>query len=107
MKGSSNLIPFNKYLSGSYFGDSDIFLNQLRDSTAMCLVEVNALVLSKDDLTYVISKEEKVGRDMSILAYEKANVHIKRMIDGLVNEEKVYKFAHRKYPDLNMKRNTA
>jgi uncharacterized tellurite resistance protein B-like protein len=106
-KSKPHLIPFNKYVAGSYFGDSDIFLSQLRDSTAMCLVEVNALVLSKKDLAYLISEEKKVGTDMSILAYERSNVHIERIIDALVKNDVVYTFAHRKYPDLNMTRNTA
>ena len=35
INGKPQLIAFNKYLAGSYFGDSDIFCCKLRDSTAM------------------------------------------------------------------------
>ncbi|CAI2382508.1 unnamed protein product [Moneuplotes crassus] len=107
INGESKLIAFNKYKAGSYFGDSDIFCSQLRDSNAMCLQDVNALVLSKKDLETVIGKDKKTGDKMALLAYKRANVHASRMIDALVKEDRVYEFVHRVYPEMNIKRNTA
>lgn len=104
--GASNLVPYNKYIEGSYFGDSDIFMKQIRDSTATWLTEVNALILSKTDLTYVIAKDKEVGDKMSLLAYERSTQHIKRMISALVKENKVSEFAKKLYPDTGVKRNT-
>jgi len=107
MKGTPDLIAFNKYFAGSYFGDSEIFCQMLRDSTVMCLTDVNALVLSKDNLTQVIDKDIEVGKKMSMIAFEKAQVHVRKIIDALVNEEKYDQLAKRLYPDMTIKRNTA
>jgi hypothetical protein len=107
LNGAPNLLAFNKYEAGSYFGDSDIFCQQLRDSTAMCLSDVNALILSKDDLSYLIEKDNEIGKQMSLVAFEKANQHIKKMIHALIDNNLVKKFAKCLYPDLKAKRNTA
>ena len=73
----------------------------------MCITEVNVLVLSQEDLKYVISKDDKVGHKMALLAYERNAEHKRRMIYALVVEEKVNQFATKLYPDTDIKRNTA
>lgn len=105
--GKPVYVPFNKYTKGSYFGDNDIFCKQLRDSTAMCITEVNILVLSEEDLKIMMEKDDKVAHKMALLAYERNNEHHRRMVHSLVVEDKVNEFATKLYPDTDIKRNTA
>ena len=69
--------------------------------------DINALVLSKDDLKAVIEKDKTMGDKMALLAYKRETVHIERMIDALVKRNLVDEFAHQVYPDMNIKRETA
>lgn len=71
------------------------------------MTEVNALVLTKEDLSYVISKDKEIGNKMALLAYERATQHVKRIINSLVREGRVKEFAKRVYPDAAIKRKTA
>lgn len=47
------MVPFNVYVEGSYFGDSDIFVDEsrsVRDSTAIASVVSYLLVITKKEL---------------------------------------------------------
>uniref|UniRef100_A0A7S3N8U7 Cyclic nucleotide-binding domain-containing protein n=1 Tax=Euplotes harpa TaxID=151035 RepID=A0A7S3N8U7_9SPIT len=107
INGKPILIPFNKYRPGSYFGDSDIFCKQLRDSNAFCTTDVNVLVLSQDDLISIVQKDEELAETMTMIAMERSSVHIQRMCTALVKHSKVTEFARKIYPDTGVKRNTA
>jgi len=51
-----NLVPFNLYVAGSYFGDVDVLVNEsknMRDGTAMAEVVTNLLVLNRKDLKQI------------------------------------------------------
>ena len=51
-------IPFNMYMSGSYFGDSDVlgdFDNAGRDGTAIVDAETNMFVMTRSDLNHVLN----------------------------------------------------
>ena len=105
--GEPIFVSFNKYSPGSYFGDSDIFLKQLRDSSAFWVTDVNTLVIVQEDLQILISKDEELCHYMSTIAFERNSIHIQRMIEALVKQNKVIEFAKKLYPDTGVKRNTS
>lgn len=54
--GEVNLVPFNLYVAGSYFGDVDVLVPENWnewDGTAMAEVVSNLLVLSWKDLKVI------------------------------------------------------
>lgn len=64
--GEVNLVPFNLYVAGSYFGDVDVLVPAIkeRDGTAMAEVSTNLLVLNRKDLKYIQEKFESVSEEL-------------------------------------------
>jgi len=71
-------IPFIGYIEGAYFGDTDIFINDVqhfeRDSTAMAAIESHFFVLAREvieNLKLVFHKELKEMEDLAQLRRRK------------------------------------
>ena len=87
-------LPFIAYVEGSYFGDSDIFIqdesNAGRDGTAMADSEVHLLVLGKKDLNAIMEEFEEMAKEMKQIAKERKANH-EKLIENIKSEfKKVY-----------------
>lgn len=52
--------PFNMYVEGSYFGDSDVLgdlENEGRDGTALVDAESNLFIITRNDMMEVLNKK--------------------------------------------------
>ena len=78
--GDPNLHPFNLYVEGSYFGDSDILVNEGkdgRDGTAMADLVSHLLVLVRKEFIVLLEKHETVAVEMKEVAEARKKHHIK------------------------------
>lgn len=88
-------VPFNLYVEGSYFGDSDIFQieqneRNVRDSTAISDVESQLLVITKKELMDVFKRFKDISREMKSIGYERKKHHLKSINQILdKNREKI------------------
>ena len=76
--GKVNLLAFNLYVEGSYFGDSEIFINEdrnQRDCTAMAETECQLLVITRKELTEILKRFKKVHAEMKEIALERKKHH--------------------------------
>lgn len=80
------LIPFNMYVEGSYFGDSDVLAdttNEGRDGTALVDSKSVIYVIVRKDLLQVLKMfKHSYYREMRIIAKER-RIHHKSAIDEL------------------------
>ena len=82
------MIPFNMYVEGSYFGDSDVlgdWDNEGRDGTALVDAQSNLFVVTRQDLMSILNKKafkEKVAKEMMTIARER-RLHHKEAIEEL------------------------
>jgi hypothetical protein len=79
-------IPFNMYVEGSYFGDSDVLAdktNDGRDGTALVDAESVVFVISRKDLLSVMKYfKDTFAKEMNFIAKER-RLHHKAAIDEL------------------------
>jgi hypothetical protein len=79
-------IPFNMYVEGSYFGDSDVLAdtnNEGRDGTALVDAESVIYVIIRKDLLSVLKLfKNTYSKEMRIIAKER-RIHHKAAIDEL------------------------
>ena len=70
-------VPIHKYVAGSYFGDSDVLLNQGRDgreSTARAMMDCMLQVITREKLLYILKKFPIIKQEMrSIAGQRKTN----------------------------------
>jgi CRP-like cAMP-binding protein len=79
------LKPFNMHVSGSYFGDNDVFTNKSepnRDSTSVAVCDCQLLVINIDQLNDVLKVFPAVKKDMKLLAH-KRTYHNTKMIEEI------------------------
>ena len=60
-------VPFNMYVEGSYFGDSDVLAGDgkaSRDGTAIADCECHLLVINRKDLNSILKHFKKIKEDM-------------------------------------------
>lgn len=80
-------IPFNLYVEGSYFGDSDLFVTEnrnVRDCTAIAVIECQLLVITRKELFDIIRRFKKVFVEMREVSFERKKHHerqIKQVIE--------------------------
>jgi predicted nuclease with TOPRIM domain len=82
-------VPFIAYIMGSYFGDVDVFRDEIRnerDSTAKADQECDFLVISKEDCKDIKNKFHEEFKEMQKLAEERQIRHYE-LIEAL--QEKV------------------
>ena len=79
-------IPFNMYVEGSYFGDSDVLAdktNDGRDGTALVDAESVVFVITRKDLLSVMKQfKDTFAKEMNFIAKER-RLHHKAAIDEL------------------------
>ena len=79
-------IPFNMYVEGSYFGDSDVLAdknNDGRDGTALIDAQSVIFVISRKDLLSVLKHfKNSYSKEMHFIAKER-RLHHKAAIDEL------------------------
>ena len=72
-------IPFNMYVEGSYFGDSDVLAdktNDGRDGTAIVDSESSILVITRKDLLSVLKHfKDTYFKEMHFIAKERRQHH--------------------------------
>ena len=93
-------VPFNLYVEGSYFGDSDIFPNpnqegtederNQRDCTAIAEVESSLLVITRKELVDVFKRFKDIAKEMKSIGYERKKHH-QKAINAILdkNREKI------------------
>ena len=80
--------PFNMYVEGSYFGDSDVLgdlENEGRDGTALVDAESNLYVITRKDLMAVLNMKQfkkTIAKEMMTIARER-RIHHKNAIEEL------------------------
>jgi CRP-like cAMP-binding protein len=70
--------PFNLYVEGSYFGDSEIFISDdrnSRDCTAIAETECQLLVITRKELIEILKRFRKVATEMREIAFERKKHH--------------------------------
>jgi hypothetical protein len=79
-------IPFNMYMQGSYFGDSDVLAdktNDGRDGTAIVDAESVVFVITRKELLSVLRMfKDSYSKEMHFIAKER-RLHHKAAIDEL------------------------
>ena len=78
MDGKIINIPFNLYVEGSYFGDSDLFVTEnrnVRDCTAIAVIECQLLVITRKELFELIRRFKKVLVEMREVSFERKKHH--------------------------------
>ena len=96
-------VPFNMYIGGSYFGDSDVLNDETRDGTALVDAESNLFAISKKDIKEVLSHFDKhwIKREMLKVATERRQYH-KESIEELklanqhIKKKKIKEFKQKK-----------
>ena len=95
--------PFNMYVEGSYFGDSDVLgdhENEGRDGTALVDAESNLYVITRKDLMEVLSMKQfkkTIAKEMMTIARER-RIHHKNAIEELkLQNQHVSKRLLKKY----------
>lgn len=71
-------LPFNLYVEGSYFGDSDVLINQGkdgRDGTAQAEIECQLLVITKKELNNLLRRFNSIKKEMKKVAKERRKHH--------------------------------
>ena len=79
-------MPFNLYVEGSYFGDSDIFLSDDRNNrecTAIAACESQLLVITRKELVDLLRRFKKVGVEMRELAVERKKHHDRAILQTI------------------------
>lgn len=79
-------LPFNLFVEGSYFGDSDIFISDDRNNrecTAIAACESQLLVITRKELLDLIKRFKKVGSEMKELAVERKKHHDKAILQTI------------------------
>ena len=86
-EGETMNVPFNLYVEGSYFGDSDIFpdpnqeenedYRNQRDCTAIAEVESSLLVITRKELVEVFRRFKDIAREMKSIGFERKKHHQK------------------------------
>lgn len=80
--------PFNMYVEGSYFGDSDVLgdhENEGRDGTALVDAQSNLFVITRTQLTEVLQMKQfkkTIANEMMKIARER-RIHHKNAIEEL------------------------
>ena len=80
--------PFNMYVEGSYFGDSDVLgdlENEGRDGTALVDAESNLFVITRKELSQVLNMKQfkkSIAKEMRTIARER-RIHHKNAIEEL------------------------
>jgi CRP-like cAMP-binding protein len=81
LEGKPILVPFNLYVEGSYFGDSDIFsaegIKSVRDSTAISVFESQLLVITKKELLEIFHRFKDIKEEMKKVGEERKKHHSK------------------------------
>lgn len=78
--GGPILVPFNLYVEGSYFGDSDIFVTDtrnIRDSTAVADVRSELLVITRKELFDIFKRFKDIASEMKKIGVERKKHHTK------------------------------
>lgn len=81
-------VPFNMYVEGSYFGDSDVLgdlENEGRDGTALVDAESNLFVITRKELMEVLNMKQfkkTIASEMMTIARER-RIHHKNAIEEL------------------------
>ena len=96
-------VPFNMYIGGSYFGDSDVLNDETRDGTALVDAESNLFAISKKDIKEVLAYFDKhwIKREMLKVASERRQYH-KESIEELklanhhIKKKKIKEFKQKK-----------
>ena len=79
-------------MEGSYFGDSDIFstngkergyTKNLRDCTAISVVESQLLVITRKDLLDLFEKFKPIEEEMREVGLERKNHHIRSIKEAI------------------------
>jgi CRP-like cAMP-binding protein len=84
------LVPFNLYIEGSYFGDSDILVDNqknIRDSTAIADVRSELLVITRLELLNILEKYKKIDKEMRLISKERKKHHNKA-ISSVIDKNK-------------------
>ena len=71
-------IPFNLYVEGSYFGDSDLFVNEgfnVRDCTAISRHDSWLLVITRRELFNILHRFPKIKKEMQLVSQERRLYH--------------------------------
>ena len=95
--------PFNMYVEGSYFGDSDVLgdlENEGRDGTAIVDAESNLFIITRKSLIEVLNKKQfkhTIAQEMKQIARER-RIHHKNAIEELkLSNQHVSKRLLKKY----------
>ena len=96
-------MPFNMYIGGSYFGDSDVLIDETRDGTALVDAESNLFAISKKDIKEVLEffPKSDIKREMLKVAQERREYH-KESIEELklanmhIKKKKIKEFKQNK-----------
>lgn len=83
-------IAFNCYIEGSYFGDSDVIINEEkvgRDSMAEADCECLLLVLTKKNLMELMENFPSVGNEMRKVAKKRKDYHQKQIEELLQKDD--------------------
>ena len=73
-------VPFNLYVEGSYFGDSDIFVSEgrnARDCSAIAVVETQLLVITRKELFELFRRFKNIAQAMREVGIERKKHHEK------------------------------
>lgn len=84
-------VPFNLYVEGSYFGDSDCLYQKkqvVRECMAEAEQECHLLVIKKSNLEDLLDQFPKIKSQMFNIAQEKRKYH-KRLIQELLRKQKL------------------
>jgi CRP-like cAMP-binding protein len=76
--GKVNNVPFNLYVEGSYFGDSEIFISEdrnTRDCTAIAETECQLLVITRKEIYDILRRFKKLTIEMREVAIERKKHH--------------------------------
>ena len=94
-------VPFNLYVEGSYFGDSDcLFLRKcFRECMSEADQECHLLVIKKNSLEDLLDQFNEIKNQMVSIAAEKRKYH-KRLINELLRKQKAKEGLEKiLYPD--------
>ena len=81
--GNSDLLPFNLYVEGSYFGDSDIFFSDgrnVRDCTAIAQIESQLLTITRRELFELFRRFRTIAKEMKEVGLDRKKHHQKAII---------------------------
>jgi Cyclic nucleotide-binding domain len=88
-------IPFNLYVEGSYFGDSDLFIGEgrnVRDCTAISVFESSLLVITRRELFDLFYRFKAIKNEMADVGKERAVHHLRLIKEA---REKYFKELER------------